>query len=424
MMLDMKRTFDDIVLTHTDPGRAEQIFANPFYVSLSSSFAGTQEYMAMEKLGQLKAEGTLGPHRRRHPAEPVGAGLPRRAAAARPVPRRPDDPDADRAGEGRRPGLPEGVHGRASKMFTDVLNRILGAQALKDLSLFVASLETMFGGFRERADQTYQLLKEPGTSFVVVAVPERDALREAAYFVERLETERMPLAGLVAQPGAHQRGARAVGRAVTRRGRGTRIEPATEPLAAAVLRVHAERLRLATRDGATARRSSAPRTRACRSWRWRRRPATSTTSKGCGRSASSSPERASGSAPERAEPRVDAARQTRHATASRCVDRPSPSLAVCSSALPGLDVRAPAQQGATLALGQAAPHAELDPVVEGVGEALGANRAPAGRPTWRDAGPPLDEQLVRAAPVATGGSTVQSSIHGIVGIPSRMSRLR
>src|ERR687889_1105249 len=57
MMLDMKRTFDEVVLAHSDPQRAQQILANPFYVSLSSSFAGTQEYMAMEKLGQLKAEG-------------------------------------------------------------------------------------------------------------------------------------------------------------------------------------------------------------------------------------------------------------------------------------------------------------------------------------------------------------------------------
>src|SRR6516165_11516348 len=54
MMLDMKRTFDEIVEAHADPDRAEQILVNPFYQSLSSSFAGTQEYMAMEKLGQLR----------------------------------------------------------------------------------------------------------------------------------------------------------------------------------------------------------------------------------------------------------------------------------------------------------------------------------------------------------------------------------
>ena len=81
MMLDMKRTFDEIVEAHADPDRAEEILANPFYQSLSSSFAGTQEYMAMEKLGQLRRPGRVGPDRGGHPALPVGAGLPRRAAA-------------------------------------------------------------------------------------------------------------------------------------------------------------------------------------------------------------------------------------------------------------------------------------------------------------------------------------------------------
>ncbi len=56
MMLDMKRTFDEVVLAHATPERAQAILDNPFYQSLSSSFSGTQEYMAMEKLGQLRAE--------------------------------------------------------------------------------------------------------------------------------------------------------------------------------------------------------------------------------------------------------------------------------------------------------------------------------------------------------------------------------
>src|ERR671917_168615 len=55
MMLDMKRTFDDVVIAHSTPEKAAAILANPFYEALSSSFSGTQEYMAMEKLGQLHA---------------------------------------------------------------------------------------------------------------------------------------------------------------------------------------------------------------------------------------------------------------------------------------------------------------------------------------------------------------------------------
>jgi anion-transporting ArsA/GET3 family ATPase len=252
MMLDMKRTFDEIVETHSDPERAKAIFANPFYVSLSSSFAGTQEYMAMEKLGQLKAAGTW---------DLIVVDTPPSRSAL-------DFLDApQRLGrflDGRMIRIltaPARAGGRAYlkvfslgvKVFTDVLNRILGAQALKDLSLFVASLETMFGGFRERADQTYQLLKESGTSFIVVAVPERDALREAAYFVERLETERMPLAGLVlnrvhssAAPGLSVERSLAAAEALDERGAAG--GDSDGQLTAAVLRVHAERVGTAGRD--------------------------------------------------------------------------------------------------------------------------------------------------------------------------------
>jgi anion-transporting ArsA/GET3 family ATPase len=78
-----------------------------------------------------------------------------------------------------------------------VLDKIVGTQVLRDLQTFVASFDALFGGFRERAEQTHALLSSPGTWFMVVAAPEPDALREASYFVERLERERMPLAGLI-----------------------------------------------------------------------------------------------------------------------------------------------------------------------------------------------------------------------------------
>jgi anion-transporting ArsA/GET3 family ATPase len=246
MMLDMKRTFDDIVLTHADPERAEAILGNPFYVSLSSSFAGTQEYMAMEKLSQLKANGGW---------DLIVVDTPPSRSAL-------DFLDApQRLGrflDGRMIRMltaPARAGGRAymkvftlgMKVFTDALNRLLGAQMLHDLGLFVASLETMFGGFRQRADQTYRLLKEDGTSFVVVAAPERDALREAAYFVERLEGDSMPLAGVIvnrvhstAAPGLSLQRSLAAAEALD--------ETEDEPLTSAVLRVHAERLATAARD--------------------------------------------------------------------------------------------------------------------------------------------------------------------------------
>ncbi len=196
MMLDMKRTFDDVVLEHSTAERAAAIFANPFYQSLSSSFAGTQEYMAMEKLGQLAATNEW---------DLIIVDTPPSRSAL-------DFLDApNRLGrflDGRMVRLltmPARAGGKAYLkvvtvsvgMFARVFQRVLGSELISDLSSFVAALESMFGGFRERAQHTYELLKTPGTAFVVVATPEPDALREASYFVERLSAERMPLAGLV-----------------------------------------------------------------------------------------------------------------------------------------------------------------------------------------------------------------------------------
>ncbi|MFE9442950.1 ArsA family ATPase [Streptomyces sp. NPDC006602] len=196
MMLDMKRTFDEIVEAHADADRASAILNNPFYQSLSSGFAGTQEYMAMEKLGQLRARGEW---------DLIVVDTPPSRSAL-------DFLDAPKRLGSFLDGklirvllAPAKVGGRAGmkflnvgmSMMTGALGKLLGGQLLKDVQTFVAAMDSLFGGFRTRADATYKLLQAPGTAFLVVAAPERDALREAAYFVERLAAEDMPLAGLV-----------------------------------------------------------------------------------------------------------------------------------------------------------------------------------------------------------------------------------
>src|SRR4029078_3541290 len=82
-------------------------------------------------------------------------------------------------------------------MVTNALTKVLGAQVLRDMQTFVAAFDPLFGGFRQRAQKTFELLQADGTAFLVIAAPEPDALREAAYFVERLSGDGMPLAGLV-----------------------------------------------------------------------------------------------------------------------------------------------------------------------------------------------------------------------------------
>jgi anion-transporting ArsA/GET3 family ATPase len=259
MMLDMKRTFDDVVLEHSTPERAEQIFANPFYQSLSSSFAGTQEYMAMEKLGQLVAANEW---------DLIVVDTPPSRSAL-------DFLDApNRLGrflDGRMIRLLTGPAKAGGKaylkvvtvsvgMVARVFTRVIGGDLLNDLSTFVTALESMFGGFRERAQQTYELLKQPGTAFIVVAAPEPDALREASYFVERLSAENMPLAGVIVNRthrAAPVEGGSPLSAARAELAADALAEKAPDAtLAQAALRVHAEIAAAAEHDARMTKRFS------------------------------------------------------------------------------------------------------------------------------------------------------------------------
>lgn len=144
-------------------------------------------------------------------------------------------------------------------MVAKTFSKVVGGELLTDLSTFVTALESTFGGFRERAQQTYAMLKQPGTQFVVVAAPEPDALREASYFVERLTEESMPLAGIVVNRSrqvAAVKGAEPLSSA--------RAEVAADnaakagaALAAAALRVHAEVATAAEHDARMTKRFGA-----------------------------------------------------------------------------------------------------------------------------------------------------------------------
>lgn len=128
------------------------------------------------------------------------------------------------------------------------VSTVIGSQMLSDASAFVQSLDSMFGGFRERATRTYQLLREDGTSFLVVAAAEPDALREAAFFVERLSAEKMPLAGLVVNRTHPTLSSVQADHAATAADLLDRIDDPGADLTAAVLRIHAQRAVTAARE--------------------------------------------------------------------------------------------------------------------------------------------------------------------------------
>lgn len=252
MMLDMKRTFDEVVEQHAAPEKAAQILSNPFYVALSSSFAGTQEYMAMEKLGQLHESGTW---------DLIVVDTPPSRSAL-------DFLDApDRLSsllDGRFIRLllapakgPARLLSAGFGIVTSALNKVLGAQVLTDMQTFIAAFDTLFGGFRQRAEGTYALLQADGTAFLVVAAPEPAAMREASYFVERLAGENMPLAGLVVNR-VHETGADSI-EAVDAQSAAHKLASGSpaDVMAAELLAIHADRMRVAARESRLRQRFTA-----------------------------------------------------------------------------------------------------------------------------------------------------------------------
>jgi anion-transporting ArsA/GET3 family ATPase len=255
MMLDMKRTFDEVVESQASPEKARQILQNPFYVALSSSFAGTQEYMAMEKLGQIHADA-----QRDGTYDLIVVDTPPSRSAL-------DFLDApERLSsflDGRFIKLllapakgPARLMSAGFGLVTSALNRILGTQVLRDMQTFVAAFDTLFGGFRQRAQKTFELLQADGTAFLVVAAPEPDALREAAYFVERLSEDDMPLAGLVVNRASPEPLGEVSAEQASAAAQRLRRDDA-DSLTAGLLRLHADRVQMVEREARLRRRFEA-----------------------------------------------------------------------------------------------------------------------------------------------------------------------
>jgi anion-transporting ArsA/GET3 family ATPase len=256
MMLDMKRTFDEVVESQATPEKAQQILNNPFYVAVSSSFAGTQEYMAMEKLGQLDKDA-----RKSGRWDLIVVDTPPSRSAL-------DFLDApERLSsflDGRFMKLllvpargPARLMTAGFGMVTNAITKIIGAQVLQDMKAFVAAFDTLFGGFRQRAQRTFELLQDRRTAFLVVAAPEQDALREAAYFVERLRQDRMPLAGLVVNRASTTPAGELSANAAMTGLEKLRSSGEDHGLAAGLLRLHADRKVMVERETRLTKRFAA-----------------------------------------------------------------------------------------------------------------------------------------------------------------------
>jgi len=193
LMLDTKSTFDEVVRRNaTDDDQAERILSSRFYRNVSGTLSGTQDYMAVEKLAELHADGDW---------DLVVVDTPptRDALAFLEAPqmlsRLLDNPIYKLITAGNRGVL--GVANRAAQTVVRQLARVVGAHVVDEAVAFFQSFDGMERGFKERAEATLALMGDERTAFVLVASPRRDTLDEARYFLDRIRRADLDAAAVI-----------------------------------------------------------------------------------------------------------------------------------------------------------------------------------------------------------------------------------
>jgi anion-transporting ArsA/GET3 family ATPase len=238
MMLDAKRTFDELIEWHApDEQTRDAVLGNRIYQELSSAVAGSQEYMAMEKLHELHQEG-------HYDLLVLDTPPTRNALDFLDAPRRLSSfIDSSALRLFTAPGrIGLRVLGRGTGVVFSVMQRATGVDLLQDLSEFFSSFGGMAEGFRQRAEHVNALLADSRTAFLLVTSPQRDAVDEAIFFHHRLLDAGLPFAGAIANR-VHEAPSAAAPRVASE------VEQMVgEPLAAKVVRNLEDYRRLAERD--------------------------------------------------------------------------------------------------------------------------------------------------------------------------------
>ncbi|MEZ5099246.1 MAG: ArsA-related P-loop ATPase [Thermoleophilia bacterium] len=205
LTLDAKGTFDRLVEEHApSPQARDRILRNRIYQQLSTAIAGSQEYMAMEKLYELHRTGA-------YDLLVLDTPPSRNALDFLDAPNR-----ITRFVEGRtlRTFLEGGARagrlglrtlGNASALAWKAFERLTGFGLMADLSEFFLAFEGMYDGFRERAQAVRALIGDERSVFVLVTTPERAPIEEAVFFWQRLVEAELPFGGVIVNK-VHQDG--------------------------------------------------------------------------------------------------------------------------------------------------------------------------------------------------------------------------
>jgi anion-transporting ArsA/GET3 family ATPase len=180
------------------------VLNNRIYQQISGALAGSQEYMAMEKLFELHSEG-------RFDLLVLDTPPSRNALDFLDAPTR-----LTQFIEGRslqlfiRPtGFAARVATRGTGVVLSILKRILGFDLLADLSEFFTAFSGMIDGFQDRAQRVNSLLRDDETAFVIVCGPQGEPIEEAVFFHSKLMEANMNFAGAVVNRVRYRLGSKA-----------------------------------------------------------------------------------------------------------------------------------------------------------------------------------------------------------------------
>jgi len=197
MMLDAKRTFDQLIARYASPEFQKNILNNRYYHHLSSNMAGSHEYMAMEKLYEVFDQ---------HQYDLIVLDTPpsRRALDFLEAPQRMMNILGHNFFMNMfKPYLRAGKWGiRFLNIFASPvlrgLSKVLGKQVMEDFAGFMHLWDDiMFEGFSRRASEVKVLLSSNETLFLAVATPQRLPMNEAVFLYNKLISNQMPFGGFV-----------------------------------------------------------------------------------------------------------------------------------------------------------------------------------------------------------------------------------
>jgi anion-transporting ArsA/GET3 family ATPase len=86
---------------------------------------------------------------------------------------------------------------RGTRRVLQVMERVTGLGFLEDISEFLLAFESMAEAFARRAHEVRELLLGPEAAFVLVSGPGLESVRQATGFLDRLESFRVPLTGVL-----------------------------------------------------------------------------------------------------------------------------------------------------------------------------------------------------------------------------------